>query len=190
MNIIFLNSYLSFESRIEQDLLDAAISVLLGKRQPPQVWREYQYRRIQKTIMKDSADGTHGIEVCFAFVFLVKLSKVHQHLRNQLTRRIASYKRPWFKGLLIHKINLKINIDVSWAPINIYLSIILANILNMVIREMETAEDLNKMLRDSPTLLAIMMDDCDAQSTGCWVDWFREENFKKVCEISRDVTRF
>ena len=98
---MFLNSYLSFDSQIEHDLLDAAIRVLLEKQQPPQDWKVCQSRHTRKTIMKDSADGTHGIEVCFAFVFLVKLSIVHQYLGRQLTRRIASYKRPWFKGLKI-----------------------------------------------------------------------------------------
>ena len=57
----------------------------------------------------------------------------------------------------------------------------LANILNMVIKERKTANALDKMLRDSPILMKIMMDESDSAPSGCWVDWFTEENFKKVC---------
>ena len=60
---------------------------------------------------------------------------------------------------------------------------ILANILNMVIKESKTADALDKTLRSSPILMKIMTDDSDSLLTGCWIDWFSEENFKKVCSI-------
>ena len=57
----------------------------------------------------------------------------------------------------------------------------LANILNMVIKERKTADRLDKMLRKNPILMKIMIDDSDTLLSGCWIDWFTEENFKKVC---------
>ena len=93
------NYYRSFDSRIEKDLLDAAIHALLEKREPPKSWKICNHRCRMWQLKKDSLDGQHGIEVCFAIVFLVKLSEVYENHRSPLTRMIRSYKRFWFKGL-------------------------------------------------------------------------------------------
>ena len=49
----------------------------------------------------------------------------------------------------------------------------------MVIKERKTADALDKMIRSDPTLTRIMMNG-DSQFAECWVDWFTEENFRKV----------
>ena len=69
---------LSFDSRIEQDLLDVAILHLT-------------------TIAENLSNEA---EVCFSIIFLAKLAKMYQSAKSQLTARIDSYKRPWFKSTL------------------------------------------------------------------------------------------
>ena len=56
----------------------------------------------------------------------------------------------------------------------------LENVLNMVIKERKAADALDKIVRSEPALMKIMASDSDAHLTGCWVDWFAEENFKTV----------
>ena len=50
----------------------------------------------------------------------------------------------------------------------------------MVIKERKTADALDKMIRSDPLMLRIMMSDSDSTFTGSWIDWFTEENFRKV----------
>ena len=50
----------------------------------------------------------------------------------------------------------------------------------MVIKERKTADALDKMIRSDPLMLRIMMSDSDSKLTGSWIDWFTEENFRKV----------
>ena len=74
----FQHKIFSFDSRIEQDLLDVALLHLT-------------------TI---AANLSNEAEVCFSIIFLAKLAKIYQSAKSQLTARIDSYKRPWFKSAL------------------------------------------------------------------------------------------
>ena len=69
---------LSFDSRIEQDLLDVAILHLT-------------------TIAENLSNEA---EVCFSTMFLTKLAKMYQNAKSQLTARIDGYKTTWFKSTL------------------------------------------------------------------------------------------
>ena len=58
----------------------------------------------------------------------------------------------------------------------------------MVIKERKTADALDKMIRSDPTLTRIMMNG-DSQLAECWVDWFTEENFRKVRYICKTIVQ-
>ena len=72
----FQHKIFSFDSRIEQDLLDVAILYLT-------------------TIAENLSSEA---EVCFSIIFLAKLAETYQFEKSQLTARINSHKRPWFKS--------------------------------------------------------------------------------------------
>ena len=68
--------FLSFNSEIEQDLMDSVL-----------------YFGV------DYSNGVlENIEICYAFVFLVKLSEVFPEIKPKVTRIISGFKDQWFKG--------------------------------------------------------------------------------------------
>ena len=50
----------------------------------------------------------------------------------------------------------------------------------MAIKKGDSPEALDQILRANPIWMKIMMKDNNYQLTGYWIDWFTEENFKKV----------
>ena len=49
----------------------------------------------------------------------------------------------------------------------------------MVIKERKTADSVDAILRSSPIFMKLLNKE-EPQATGCWIDWFTEENFRKV----------
>ena len=49
----------------------------------------------------------------------------------------------------------------------------------MAIKERQTADALDKVMRKNPTWMTIMNDNA-SELTGYWIDWFNEDSFKKV----------
>ena len=77
LNIFFL----SFDSEIEQDLMDSVLYFAV-----------------------DYSNGVLAdIEICYAFVFLVKLSEVFQEIQPKITMIITGFRDQWFKGRQICK---------------------------------------------------------------------------------------
>ena len=59
-------------------------------------------------------------------------------------------------------------------------NLILANILNMVIKGEREAHAMDETVRKSQLLMKIMNSDNDTTLSGFWVNWFKNENFKIV----------
>ena len=55
----------------------------------------------------------------------------------------------------------------------------------MVIKERKTADEMDLIIRNSPTLMNIMTNGSDSQLAGSWMDWFTEEYIRKVCDRTK-----
>ena len=52
----------------------------------------------------------------------------------------------------------------------------------MAIKEGNSPDALDKKLRENPVWMKIMVNDNTSKLSGYWIDWFTEENFKKVMQ--------
>jgi len=77
--IIFLldDGKLNFESKIEENMLEAAISYAIPY-------------------------GLNDTELCFVFVFLSKLSEVHDVIKSPTSKLISKYKTSWFDKTILN----------------------------------------------------------------------------------------